>query len=140
MDNHSIQIARFVLGFSWVYHGLFPKLLTVAPLEQAITATAGFSDEISYLITKAAGVGEILFGIAVIVFYRYKPILVVNIVALLGLCLYVAVKLPNLLIEAFNPVTTNGALIALAYVLIRSSTDCKPINEERNCGYRKVKK
>lgn len=128
MDNHSIQTARFVLGFSWIYHGLFPKLLTIAPLEQAMTAAAGFSDELSYLITKVAGVGEILFGIAIIVFYRYKPILVVNIIALLGLCVYVAIALPNLLIEAFNPVTTNGALIALGYVLIRSSTNGKPIN------------
>ncbi len=125
MDNHSIQIARFVLGLSWMYHGLFPKLVTVAPLEKAITATAGFSEEISYLITKVAGVGEIIFGIAIIVFFRFKPILLANIAALVGLCLYVAAALPNLLVEAFNPVTTNGALIALSYILIRGCTHSK---------------
>jgi len=121
MNNQSIQVARFVLGLSWIYHGLFPKLLTVAPLEKAITATAGFSEETSYLITKVAGVCEIVFGLIIIVYYQSKHVLMINIMALVGLCLYVAVVLPSLLFEAFNPVTTNAALIALSYVLLKSS-------------------
>jgi hypothetical protein len=59
----SEQIARFIVGFSWLYHGIFPKLIHIAPLEKAMTASLGFSEEISYLITKFAGVGELIFGL-----------------------------------------------------------------------------
>jgi len=120
MDNRSIQIARFTLGLSWIYHGLFPKLLTVAPLEKAITGTLGFSEGISYLITKGAGVAELLFGFVIILFYQNRQVILLNIIALIGLCAYVAVALPSLLVEAFNPVTTNGALIALSFVLLNN--------------------
>lgn len=120
MDNISIQVCRYVLGLSWIYHGLFPKIITVAPLEKALTATFGFSEEVSYLITKSAGVGEILFGTLILIMYKNKYVIVSNIVALTGLCVFVAVCMPALLIEAFNPVTTNGALIGLSLVLLRN--------------------
>ncbi len=57
-----IQIARIIVSFSWVYHGLFPKLVHIAPLEKQMTASFGFSAEHSYLVTKEAGVGEMLYG------------------------------------------------------------------------------
>lgn len=122
MDNRAVQVARYILGLSWVYHGLFPKLLTIAPLEKALTATFGFSDQYSYLITKAAGVSEIVFGIVVIVFYQNRAVILTNIMALLGLLLFVAIQMPTLLVEAFNPATTNVALIGLSYVLLRSKS------------------
>jgi len=31
MDYRSIQVTRSLLAFSWIYHGVFPKLITVAP-------------------------------------------------------------------------------------------------------------
>ena len=70
MRNDVVQVARYILGLSWIYQGLFPKLLTVAPLEKALTATMGFSDNMSLLVTRAAGILEIVFGIALIVFTR----------------------------------------------------------------------
>ena len=72
MRDDAVQVARYTLGLSWIYQGLFPKLLTVAPLERALTATMGFSDNISLLVTRAAGVSEIVFGIALIVFYKNR--------------------------------------------------------------------
>lgn len=122
MDNHSVQVVRYILGFSWMYHGLFPKLITVAPLERALTATLGLSEQASYLITKSAGVTEVLFGFLIIVFYKKMFVLVVNIFALVMLCIFVAIQMPSLLIEAFNPVTTNLALIGLGYVLLRAKS------------------
>lgn len=121
MDNISIQVCRYILGLSWIYHGLFPKIITVAPLEKALTATFGFSEEISYWITKSAGVGEILYGLLIVLMYKNKYVILSNIAALTGLCLFVAVGMPVLLIEAFNPVTTNGALIGLSIVLLRNT-------------------
>jgi len=121
MRDDAVQVARYTLGLSWIYQGLFPKLLTVAPLERALTATMGFSDNISLLVTRAAGVSEIVFGIALIVFYKNRVFPILSIVALLFLFAFVALQLPSLLSEAFNPVTTNFALIALSYVLLVNS-------------------
>lgn len=120
MDPHSVQVARYILGFSWIYHGLFPKLITVAPLERAMTATIGLSDQASFLLTKVAGVAEVVFGILFVIFYQKKALIFLNILALALLCLFVAVNIPALLIEAFNPVTTNLALIGLSCVLLRA--------------------
>ncbi|MFC3031480.1 DoxX-like family protein [Pseudoalteromonas fenneropenaei] len=116
----SVQIARFIVSFSWIYHGVFPKLFHIAPLEKLMTASLGYSEQMSNLITKAAGIGEVVFGILLFIFYRNKPLIILNILALLGLLLFVALLQPQLLIEAFNPVTTNMAIIALSFVLLNN--------------------
>ena len=114
----SIQIARFIISFSWLYHGIFPKLVHIAPLEQLITASLGLSNELSYFVTKSAGVAEVIFGLLFFVLYRNKIIVLLNIIALTGLLGFVAIFQPQLLIEAFNPVTTNIALIGFSFILI----------------------
>jgi len=123
----SLQIARYIISFSWLYHGIFPKLVHVAPLEKVITASLGLSDELSYLVTKSAGIGEVIFGVVFFIFYRNKTIVLLNIIGLSGLLCFVAFFEPQLLIEAFNPVTTNIALIALSLVLlIELKAEVKP--------------
>lgn len=83
-----------------------------------MTESIGFSSTISYWITKSAGISEVAFGIAFIVLFRMKWIVVLNIVGLLGLLAFVAILQPQLLIEAFNPVTTNLTMIALSLILL----------------------
>lgn len=117
----SIQIARYFITFSWLYHGIFPKLVHVAPLEKVITASLGFSDELSYFVTKSAGVAEVIFGLVFFVLYRNQTIVLLNIAALTGLLFFVALFQPLLLIEAFNPVTTNLALIAFSFILLNET-------------------
>lgn len=114
----SIQIARFMIAFSWLYHGIFPKLIHIAPLEKLMTASLGLSDDLSYFVTKSAGVGEVIFGLVFFIFYRNKIIILLNIVGLTGLLFFVALLQPHLLIEAFNPVTTNLTLIAFSFILL----------------------
>mgnify|MGYP000238761899 CR=1 FL=1 len=114
----SIQIARFIISFSWLYHGIFPKLVYIAPLEKTMTASIGLSNELSYLVTKSAGVGEVIFGVLFFLFYRNKAMVLLNIVGLTGLLTFVAVLQPQLLIEAFNPVTTNMTLIGFSLILL----------------------
>jgi hypothetical protein len=114
----SLQIARYIIAFSWLYHGIFPKLVHIAPLEKVITASFGLSNEVSYLVTKSAGIGEVIFGIVFFIFYRNHIVVLVNIISLCGLLGFVAIFQPQLLVEAFNPVTTNIALIALSLVLL----------------------
>ena len=79
----------------------------------------GFSDEHTYLLIKAAGIGEILFGIIFIWLYRIKTVLWLNLMALAGLMVFAAVMTPYILLEAFNPVTTNIPLMALGYLLLQ---------------------
>ncbi len=114
----SIQIARYIISFSWLYHGIFPKLIHVAPLEKVMTSSLGLSNELSYLVTKSAGVGEVIFGVVFFIFYRNKAVVLLNIIGLCGLLIFVAVLQPQLLIEAFNPVTTNIALIGFSVILL----------------------
>ena len=117
----SIQIARYFIAFSWLYHGIFPKLVHVAPLEKIITGSFGLSDELSYLVTKSAGIGEVIFGLVFFFLYRNKSIVLLNIAALIGLLFFVALFQPLLLIEAFNPVTTNLALIGFSFILLNET-------------------
>jgi len=114
----SLQIARFIISFSWLYHGIFPKLVHIAPLEKLMTDSIGLSNELSYLVTKSAGVGEIGFGLLFFVYYRNKVIILLNIIGLVALLGFVALMQPEVLIEAFNPVTTNIALIAFSFILL----------------------
>jgi len=114
----SLQIARFIISFSWLYHGIFPKLVHIAPLEKLMTDSIGLSNELSYLVTKSAGVGEIVFGLLFFVYYRNKVIILLNIIGLVALLGFVALMQPEVLIEAFNPVTTNLALIAFSFILL----------------------
>ena len=111
-----------------MYHGFFPKLYAIAPLERQLTATMGFSTQVSDLITRVAGVSEIVFGLLLIAFYKTKAIHFLNILALLSLLLYVGLMMPSLLIEAFNPITTNLTMMALSVVIIVSirSTELRP--------------
>jgi uncharacterized membrane protein YphA (DoxX/SURF4 family) len=114
----TVQIARYMITFVWLYHGVFPKLIHIAPLEQLMTGSIGFSGDISYLITKAAGIGEVIFGLLFFVFYKTKLMNILNILALAFLLLSVTTLQPQLLIEAFNPVTTNLPIMAFSFVLL----------------------
>ena len=118
MNVFTIQILRYTLGLCWIYQGVFPKLVSIAPLEKKLTATMGFSLEVSDMITRVAGVSEIVFGVLLIIFYRYRTIHILNIAALCGLLAYVVLMLPVLLLEAFNPVTTNIPMMLISFVLL----------------------
>jgi len=117
---NSVQIARFIIGGAWIYHGVFPKLLHVAPLEEKLTSSIGLSAEYSLLLTRFAGIGEIIFGILFLLCYKVKRVNYINISALTALLLFSAIQLPIILIEAFNPVTTNIPLIGLSIIILNS--------------------
>lgn len=123
-----VQLARYVIGLTWIYHGIFPKLLQIAPLEQAMTGSLGFSDEITYLLVKTAGVAEVIFGLVFICCYRLKVVQLLNIIGLTGLLLFAAIMTPFVLLEAFNPITTNVPLVVLGYYLLKQQ-DCRDDKE-----------
>lgn len=86
-----------------------------------MTGSLGFSETTSYVLTTAAGVGEILFGVIFIFLYRTKIVLLLNVSALAGLLVFAAVMTPYVLIEAFNPVTTTIPLMVLGYYLLQQA-------------------
>ena len=118
---NTVQLSRFVLGFSWIYHGLFPKLLFLAPLELEMSGSIGLSESNTLLLIRIAGVSEVLFGILLLVFYKRAALLYLNIAALLALLFFVLIMTPPLIVEAFNPVTTNLPLIVLSLVLLHEA-------------------
>lgn len=117
-----IQFARYVIGLTWIYHGVFPKLLQIAPLERAMTGSLALSEEITYLLIKIAGVGEILFGVIFIWLYRIRIVQLLNLAGLIGLLVFAAVMTPYILLEAFNPITTNVPLMVLGYFLLQQTS------------------
>jgi hypothetical protein len=84
----------------------------------AMSSSVGFSEEHTLLLIKFAGFSELLFGISFIFLYQFKQMIWLNIVGLIGLLSFVMFQMPHLLIEAFNPVTTNIPLIALSFILM----------------------
>ncbi|MCH7815944.1 MAG: DoxX-like family protein [Proteobacteria bacterium] len=117
---NTVQLARYTIGCSWIYNGLFPKLVQLSPLEMIMSGSIGLTEENTLLLIRFSGVAEILFGIAFIVFYRIGILVMLNIAGLVGLLVFVLVMTPSVLIEAFNPVTTNIPLIVLSIVLLRN--------------------
>jgi hypothetical protein len=83
-----------------------------------MTSSIGFGDDISFIITKGAGVLEVVFAIFFFVFYKTKLANMLNILGLTLLLLSVAFLQPQLLVEAFSPVTTNLPIIAFSFVLL----------------------
>jgi len=89
-------------------------------LEEKLTSSIGLSAEYSLLLTRFAGIGEIIFGILFLLCYKVKRVNYINISALTALLLFSAIQLPIILIEAFNPVTTNIPLIGLSIIILNS--------------------
>ena len=113
------QLARWIIGFVWIYHGLFIKLITIAPIEHHLSSQFGLSDVGTYWFIKAAGVGEVVFGLMFICLYRYKAVIYLNIFAMVSLIVMVAFLDYRYLVEGFNPVTTNIPVIGLSFVLLK---------------------
>lgn len=87
-----------------------------------MTGSLGFSDDITFYLVKTAGVAEVIFGVVFICCYRLKLVLLLNIIGLIGLLLFAAIMTPFVLLEAFNPVTTNVPLIVLGYYLFKEAS------------------
>lgn len=104
-------LARVALALLFVWHGLVPKILWLSPDEVAMIQAHGFGAVEP--IAQLAGLGEIALGLLLVLLRRQRwPLLLVAAV-LLGLLLDVAWFSPHLLLQAFNPLSTNLAGLAL---------------------------
>ena len=112
-------LARLALALVFIWHGLAPKILWLSPDEVAMIAAHGLPDHPLFapqLVAAVGGIAEIILGILLLTVRRQRwPLLVAGAV-LLVLLLDVALLSPHLLIQAFNPLSTNLAALALCAV------------------------
>tara|TARA_B110000858_G_scaffold89247_1_gene103080 strand:- start:3201 stop:3485 length:285 start_codon:yes stop_codon:yes gene_type:complete len=86
-----------------------------------MSGSIGLSESNTLWLIRFAGASEVIFGILLLVFYKQAILLYLNIVGFVALLLFVLVMTPHLMVEAFNPVTTNLPLIVLSLVLIHEA-------------------
>lgn len=124
----SRTLARLVLGFIFIYQGLIPKLIALDKTELYLNQLHLAFMVVpvwltSRLMAQLAGIGEILLGLAIVIFYRKNWPVWLAIIALIVLLLDFALLAPHLLMQAFNPMTTNVAALALAWIALKPKTD-----------------
>lgn len=129
-------LARLTLAFVWVYQGLVPKILSQHADELEMVRQGGFSVPTAPAIVQAVGWLEVLFGGALLLaFHRAWPLwgtVVLMLVATVG----VALNSPHYLNAAFNPVSLNVLMIALAATGLLSMRD---LPNSRRCLRRQPK-
>jgi uncharacterized membrane protein YphA (DoxX/SURF4 family) len=122
-------LARLALAAVFIWHGLAPKLVWLSPDEVAMIQAHGLPNHPLFapqLIAAVGGFAEILLGILLLSVRRRRWPLLVAGGALLVLLLDVVLLSPHLLIQAFNPLSTNLAALGLCAVawLAEAPTAC----------------
>jgi uncharacterized membrane protein YphA (DoxX/SURF4 family) len=113
------RVARFCLGFIWIYLGLVPKLLFQVPMEREIVRRIGL-----YLFSPAAtirvlGVLEIGLGIWLLTGFRERLACVVTSAFLITMVMLVVFEEPMLLAGPFGGIAKNAGLLVLAWMVWR---------------------
>ncbi len=117
------HLSRLTLGFLWVYQGLVPKLLFRDTGELALLQKTRFFTGHESVPLVFAGLGEIIFGLLLILTFRPIFLLKVNIALLLILLAGAAAVQPLLLAAPFNPITLTAAMVALSFTGLFSRHD-----------------
>ena len=118
------KISRLSLALIWLYHGLVPKILFKSEQEILMNSTfLPFLGEDFTLI--ASGILELIYAALLLVFFRSTKLLLPSIVFGVLATIAILIMIPELLQNAFNPFTTNLAVLALSvinWIAIRESS------------------
>jgi hypothetical protein len=109
-------IARAGLAFAWIYQGLVPKLLFAASSGELVTTALIVGADLAPVAVRAAGIGELAFGVALLLFPRSRLLPILAIAALAGLGALGAAVKPAILTGEFNAVSLTASMLALAAV------------------------
>ena len=104
---------------------MFPKLLGPDEDELAMNLALGLSLENAVLLSRVAGVGELIMAVLVLVLWRHHWPLFLTIALMVLLLACASVAVPHLLIGAFNPVTINVCVITLALIGLKSKVEAQ---------------
>jgi len=123
-------IVSIVLCFLWVYQGLVPKLLFANTGELELISQIGLFRGYEPSVLAIAGVLEILFGLTFLFIRKRNKLLhYINIFLLIGLLLS-GMAFPSVFLAPFNPITLNGAMIALSATQLLEN---EPLATAKNC-------
>jgi uncharacterized membrane protein YphA (DoxX/SURF4 family) len=110
------SLTRLTLAFIWLYHGAVPKLLYHDPDEFRMLADAGVPNSRVLLWMSTVGWFEVGFGLMLLILWRARWPLWVTIAAMFAASLAVGINSPRYMTAAFNPLTLNLAIAALAVI------------------------
>jgi len=116
-------LAAATVAFVWIWHGVVPKLAGPHPDELAMLFEAGVSGAWLRPITQILGVAELAFGLAFLPLARRRWPWLLTISLMATATVGVLVNSPDRAIAAFNPVTLNAVLAALAAIGLLSLRD-----------------
>lgn len=108
-------VSRSALAFAWLYHGLVPKLLYPGTGEAELTAFAGVPPNFVPTFVTGIGVVECLFALALVLLWRARWLLTVQVPLLLLIPLGL-VSHPEVFVRPFTPITLNLCMAALAFL------------------------
>jgi len=115
-------ISRGVLAFIWFYHGLVPKLLYRDKIELDLLSRIAPPETLHSAAT-LAGLVEVSFALLLVVLWRRSwPLWLTFILMIAGIPV-VAMSAPEYLRAAFNPLTLNLSIAALALIAIVARRD-----------------
>jgi len=110
---------RAALAFVFFYHGLIPKILFPSEVEFMLVKLHGLPID-ALLLSQVAGVMEmILAGLIIFIRHTLWPVYIAMF-SLLLLLIDVAIVMPELLVDAFNPVSINTACLVLGLIVVIS--------------------
>ena len=115
-------LARGTAAFIWFYHGLIPKLLYHDRSELDLLSKIAPSGSL-HAATTLAGIVEVCFALLLVLLWRQSWQLWVTIVLMLIGLPVVAASATEYLHAAFNPVTLNISLAALAAIALVAKRD-----------------
>ena len=125
--------ARLMLATIWLWHGLVPKLIFNDHDERAMLTDAGASTR----WLPAFGLAEVALGLAHLVLWRRRSLLLASAALMLPATIGVAQTSPRYFKRAFNPLTLNLSVVALGLIgwwasrAIPSAANCKRTLEPR---------
>jgi len=116
-------LAAATLAFVWIWHGVVPKLAGPHPDELAMLFEAGVSGAWLRLVTQILGVAELAFGLVFLPLARRRWPWLLTIALMATATVGVLMNSPDRATAAFNPVTFNAVLAALAAIGLLSLRD-----------------
>ena len=126
----SFALSRLIVAFVWFYHGLVPKLINRNPDELKMLRDAGIASPELLKVVSLLGYMEICLGLILVIFWKSRWPLWFTITAMFLATLGVAITSPIYLTGAFNPLTLNLTVAALALVGLLNGTY---LPTARNC-------
>ena len=114
----SYNISRFAIAFIWLYHGLIPKLIFQHATELELINKGpliGTAESTLFL----AGIGEVLIGICVLIFWNRAWPVYLSLVGFTVLLVASIAISPSHAVHAFNPITLTVSAIFFCLIQLR---------------------